>query len=53
MLVELNLLTEQQLAEALTIQKKEHERLGTTLVDHGYITEAQMVDALRMQLGID
>ncbi|ETP71468.1 type II secretory pathway, ATPase PulE/Tfp pilus assembly pathway, ATPase PilB [Lachnospiraceae bacterium JC7] len=53
MLVELNLLTEQQLAEALTIQKQEHERLGTTLVDHGYITEAQMVDALRMQLGID
>lgn len=53
MLVELNLLTEEQLQEALVIQKKEHERLGTTLVDHGYITEAQMVDALRMQLGID
>ncbi|MBE6003858.1 MAG: type II secretion system protein GspE [Lachnospiraceae bacterium] len=53
MLVELNLLTEQQLNEALAIQKKEHERLGTTLVDHGYITEAQMVDALRIQLGID
>ncbi|SFG18671.1 GspE/PulE family protein [Oribacterium sp. WCC10] len=53
MLVELNLLTEQQLSEALSIQKKEHERLGTTLVEHGYITESQMVEALRMQLGID
>ena len=53
MLVEMNLLSEEQLQDALKVQRAEKERLGTTLVTHGYITESQMVDALRMQLGID
>ncbi len=53
MLVEMHLITEEQLQQALKIQKEERERLGATLVKHGFITEAQMVDALRLQLGID
>lgn len=53
MLVEMSLITEEQLQQALKIQKEEHDRLGATLVKHGFITEAQMVDALRLQLGID
>ena len=53
MLVEMNLITEEQLQQALKIQKEKHDRLGATLVKHGFITEAQMVDALRLQLGID
>ncbi|MFR4578576.1 MAG: hypothetical protein ACLT76_01955 [Clostridium fessum] len=44
---------EGQLKEALDYQAKEKERLGTTLVKHHYITEGQLIDALRMQLGID
>ena len=40
MLVEMNLITEEQLQQALKIQKEEHDRLGATLVKHGFITEA-------------
>lgn len=29
------------------------ERLGTILIKHNFITEGQLIDALRMQLGID
>ncbi len=53
MLLELGLITEGQLKEALDYQAKEKERLGTTLVKHHYITEGQLIDVLRMQLGID
>ena len=53
MLLELGLITEGQLKEALDYQAKEKERLGTTLVKHHYIMEGQLIDALRMQLGID
>ncbi len=53
MLLELGLITEGQLKEALDYQAKEKERLGTTLIKHHYITEGQLIDALRMQLGID
>lgn len=37
MLLELGLITEGQLKEALDYQAKEKERLGTTLVKHHYI----------------
>ena len=40
MLLELGLITEGQLKEALDYQAKEKERLGTTLVKHHYITSA-------------
>lgn len=53
MLIELGLLTNDQLKQALEIQAKEKDRLGTTLVKHNFITEHQLIDALRMQLGID
>ena len=53
MLLELGLITPEQLTEALEFQAKEKDRLGTTLVKHNYITEGQLIDALRMQLGID
>lgn len=53
MLIELGLLTEEQLKQALEFQAKEKDRLGTTLVKHHFITEHQLIDALRMQLGIE
>ena len=53
MLLELGLITGDQLKEALELQAREKDRLGTTLVKHHYITEGQLIDALRMQLGID
>ncbi len=53
MLVSLNLITEEQLQQALNDQKETHKRLGEQLIAEGYITEAQLIDTLRVQLGID
>lgn len=53
MLLEAGLITEEQLGEALKYQAQEKERLGTTLVKHNYITEKQLIDTLRIQLGIE
>ncbi|MGN8818162.1 GspE/PulE family protein [Oribacterium sp. HCP28S3_H8] len=53
MLVEMGLISEEQLTEALKLQKQDGDRLGSILVKYKFITEAQLIDALRMQLGID
>ncbi len=53
MLVSLNLITEEQLQQALKDQKEKHKRLGEMLIEDGFITEAQLIDTLRVQLGID
>ena len=53
MLIDVNMLTESQLTEALKMQKGSGKRLGTVLIEQGFITEGQLIDALRMQLGIE
>ena len=53
MLLEAGLITEEQLGEALKYQAQEKDRLGTTLVKHDYITVIQLIDTLRIQLGIE
>lgn len=53
MLVEMGLISETQLTEALKLQKQDGDRLGSILVKYKFITEAQLIEALRMQLGID
>lgn len=53
MLVDVKLITEEQLTEALKLQKGSGKRLGTVLIENGFITEAQLIEMLRMQLGID
>ncbi len=53
MLVDVGVITEEQLGEALAMQKGSGKRLGTVLVDEHFITETQLIDTLRMQLGID
>ena len=53
MLVSKGALEEEQLQEALAIQRETHERLGTVLIDNKYITEAQLVETLSLQLGIE
>jgi type IV pilus assembly protein PilB len=47
-----NLITEAQLKEALTLQKREGGRLGTNLIKLGYITEEKLVTFLSKQWGI-
>lgn len=53
LLVSVGLITNEQLNEALAMQKQSKDRLGKVLIDEGFITESQFIDALRMQLGID
>ena len=53
MLTYAQLLTEEQLMEALKLQKGSGKRLGTVLIENGFITEIQLIEMLRMQLGID
>ena len=52
-LVASGVINEQQLGEALAMQKKQGSRLGDVLIGNGFITEEQLINALRMQLGID
>jgi type IV pilus assembly protein PilB len=53
MLVDAGVLTNEQINEALVKQKGTGERLGTVLLKEHYITEDQLIETLRMQLGID
>lgn len=53
MLLELGLITQEQLKQALEFQSREKGRLGSILIEHNFITERQLIDAIRMQLGIE
>ena len=53
LLVHVGLLSEEQLGEALGLQKESKQRLGALLIEQGYITEQQLINALEMQLGIE
>lgn len=52
LLVSVGLITQDQLMEALKVQKETHKRLGEVLIETGVITEQQIIEALEMQLGI-
>lgn len=51
MLIELNYITENDLKEALKIQKEIGGKVGEVLVDKGFITEDDLLQALEIQLG--
>lgn len=51
MLIELNYITENDLKEALKIQKETGGKVGEVLVDKGFITEDDLLQALEIQLG--
>ena len=53
LLVSAGVLNEQQLQDALDIQKKTKTRLGDILIENQIITGDELIDALQMQLGID
>ncbi len=52
LLVESQVITSDQLNQALTDQKRTGQKLGRVLIDDGYLTEDQMLDALSRQLKI-
>lgn len=53
MLVQNDVLTQEELDDALSKQRGSGKRLGTVLIDEGYITEKQLITTLKTQLGID
>ncbi len=53
LLVDIGMITQEQLGIALEAQKKSKKRLGEALIEEGIITEAQLIEALEMQLGIE
>ncbi|MCE5285378.1 MAG: Flp pilus assembly complex ATPase component TadA [Pelosinus sp.] len=52
LLIEAGILTQEKLDKALGIQKKTGERLGKILLNLGYVSENDMIEALELQLGI-
>lgn len=46
-------INDSQLTQALEEQKKTKQKLGTTLISLGFITEVQIKEALHSQMGID
>lgn len=52
LLIEHKLISQKQLEQALAGQKKSGQKLGKVLIEDGYLTEDQMLDALSQQLKI-
>jgi MSHA biogenesis protein MshE len=52
LLIELKLISQAQLEQALADQKKSGRKLGHVLIENGYVTEDQMLEALSGQLKI-
>lgn len=52
MLIELNYITDNDLQEALRIQKQTGNKIGEVLIGKGFITEDDLLQALEIQLGI-
>lgn len=52
LLVSVGKITEEQLKEALRLQKNTGKKLGEVLVDIGYITENDIIEVLEFQFGI-
>lgn len=53
LLIDAGAITEEQLEQALALQKDTHQRLGETLVSAGIISERQLIEALEAQLGVE
>ncbi len=53
MLVDAHVLSQDKVDEAVKLQANSGKRLGTVLLENGYITETQLIDVLKIQLGID
>lgn len=55
LLVEVGVISEEQLGNALEMQKgeKKGEKLGSVLIELGFTTEQQIMEALQQQLGIE
>ncbi len=53
LLIAAGTIDQDQLNEALKLQKQTGQRLGDILIDNNIISEHQLIDALQLQLGVD
>lgn len=53
LLVAAGAITEEQLQEALALQKEKGQKLGKTLLDEGFISQELLVAVLTQQLGVE
>ena len=52
LLIDSGLISQEQLQEALEIQKQSGEKLGNIIVSQSYVSEPQIMEVLEFQLGI-
>lgn len=52
LLIDSNVITIEQLGEALNVQKQSGEGMGKVLINLGFVTEQDILDVLEFQLGI-
>jgi type IV pilus assembly protein PilB len=52
LLIDMGMITQQQLDECLKEQKSSGERIGRILRNKGYVTEQQLMEIMEFQLGI-
>lgn len=52
LLIEVGLITKEQLEDALIIQRSSGKKLGEVLNDEGIVSEKQIIEALEFQLGV-
>ena len=53
LLVAAGAITEEQLQQALTLQKEKGQKLGRTLVEEGFISQELLIAVLTQQLGVE
>ena len=53
LLISAGAITQEQLDEALALQKQTGQRLGDALISNHSITEQQLINVLQLQLGVD
>lgn len=52
LLLDVGLISREQLQDALKDQQSSNQRLGDVLINNGYITQSQLMQTLELQLGI-
>ena len=52
LLVQMGMISHEEVEQALEIQKDEGKKLGRILIEQGYITESNLINTLSIQLGI-
>lgn len=53
LLLDVGMISQEQLMQALAYQKGSNKRLGSVLIELQFVTERQVIEALQLQLGVE